>query len=116
MLKENQKMTDPWIHIVRSIEPRVKELQQILDQGSIIKPVLDRNRQGAWQITLDSNLNKQDIFVDYDVETFNDRIEWVKNELENWDAWRSSYDTWVFSSKEEAEKFITYYILRWASE
>ncbi len=109
-------MTDTWIHIVKALEPRIEELQQMLDRGHVIKPILERNKQGAWQITLDSNFDKQDVFADHDPETFNDRIEWTKNELENWNAWRSSYDTWVFSSKDEAEKFITFYTLRWASE
>ena len=117
MLRKNQRMIDPWTHIVKAIEPRVEELQKMLERGPVIKPILNRNRRGAWQVTLDSDQDNPDFdYANYDPAIFNDRIEWTKHEAENWDAWRSSYDTWVFSSKEDAEKFITYYILKWSSE
>lgn len=107
-------MTSAWQHILETIEPNIQELQRILDRGQVIKPLLNRNKKGAWQVTLDYK-NNDDLLIDIAPEAFNDRIEWAVEEIENWDAWRSSYDTWVFSSKDEAEKFITFYYLKWAS-
>lgn len=107
-------MSDPWAHIVKAIEPEIDKLTRIMAQGSVIKPVLTRNNKGAWAITITRDSYDQ-YYIDNDIENFNNRIEWAITELENWDCWRSSYDTWIFASKDEAEKFMTYYILKWAS-
>ena len=109
-------MTKQWSHIVEALEPRIRELTQMLEQGPRIKPALIRNRQGAWQITLKSSFDDPELFQVTDFPVFDSRVEWLTEESENWDCWRSSYDTWVFSSKDEAEKFITFYLLKWASE
>lgn len=108
-------MKDPWLHIVRAIEPEVDRLQAMLEKSIPIKPLLLQNKKGAWLITIarDQESAYQKYYLDDEIETFNNRIEWAVAELENWDAWRSSYDTWIFSSKEEAEKFITFYYLKW---
>lgn len=117
MLKENRKMTDPWFHILQSIEPEIEKLQKAMDQGPRIKSKLNQNNRGAWQITFYPEWfgNAVKNYPEYN-SLFDDMIEWAVEELEKWNAWRSSYDTWVFSNKDEAEKFITFYTLKWASE
>lgn len=43
------------------------------------------------------------------------RVDWTVDELSKWDfCSRTAWDTWQFNSQHDAEKFIVYYMLKWA--
>lgn len=109
-------MIDRWAQILKTIEPNIELLKMSLEHGVDIKIDLKQNNRGAWQIKFYSYWLGVDVDQNNYLKEFNldERIEWAVEELEKWSAWRSSYDTWVFSNKDEAEKFLTYYTLKWA--
>ena len=81
----------------------------------IIEPVLTRNRQRHWVITL------EELWPQGDSEGYNSssgldkRVEWCEKELARWPGVkRMAWDQWHFDDKVQAEKFTTLYYLLWA--
>lgn len=106
-------MIDAWQHILKSLEPEIEKLKYVMENGPMIKTKLSQNKNAAWQITIyqeNLNLDIQDLY-----SKFSDRIEWTAEEIEKWNAWRNDYNTWIFDSKDEAEKFLTFYTLKWSA-
>ena len=102
-------MIDTWQHIVKTLEPEIEKLKYVMENGPKIKTKFYQSKNAAWQITIYKEPDVDDFTL-----KFTDRIEWATEELEKWNAWQSSYDTWVFHSKDEAEKFLTFYALKWS--
>lgn len=109
-------MTDPWQSILETLEPEYQSLKSIMDQGPYIKPVLYQSKNKRWRVTLEEVwpdlINSQ-----YSMSTnlLDDRVEEVVEELEQWpEAKRTSWDTWDFTSKRAAEKFLIFYNLKWS--
>jgi hypothetical protein len=81
----------------------------------MIEPVLTRNRQRQWVITL------EELWPQGDGEGYNSssgldkRVEWCEEEMKKWaGVRRMAWDQWWFDDKGQAEKFITLYYLVWA--
>jgi hypothetical protein len=81
-----------------------------------IKPRLYMGQQRKWTIKIEEVWASIDDAGNYFNSTDLDkRVDWTAHVLETWKtANRTSWDMWVFSSKREAEKFITLYTLQWA--
>lgn len=106
-------MNDPWLHILRSLEPELDRLTEMLVAGPYSKPELWKNSHGKWAVTIQEVWNDNTISdVNLSVN-FNNCIIWTEEELKKWECKRTSYDTWVFKSKRNAEKFITLFLLQW---
>ena len=80
-----------------------------------IQPVLTRNRQRQWVITL------EELWLQGNSEGYNSssgldkRVEWCEKELARWPGVkRMAWDQWYFDDKVQAEKFTTLYYLLWA--
>lgn len=107
-------MSDPWTHILKSLEPELDKLTRMVNSTPYAKPELWKNNKGKWSVTIqeiwaDSHWNDSDpVGV-----LFDKTITWTENELKKWDCKRTSYDTWIFKSKRDAEKFITLFLLQW---
>lgn len=110
-------MIDPWQHILKSLEPEIDFLKMALENGPKILPRLEQNKKAAWQICFSPVWSDATVLYYEDIDLKLDkRINWAVEELEKWNAWRSSYDTWIFDCKDEAEKFLTFYTLKWSAE
>ena len=90
-------------------------LEQVMQQWAglnraIAKPVLKRGQKRRWMIIFEEDTSDGWISSDLD-----EKVEWADLILKNWKtAHRSSWDTWYFHSKRDAEKFLTVYYLKWA--
>jgi hypothetical protein len=73
-------------------------------------------KEHKWTIRIEEKWASVDDAGNYFNSTgLDQRVEWATQILESWKtATRTSWDMWVFSSKREAEKFITLYSLTWA--
>ncbi len=109
--------TDPWQHILESIEPTYQDLYQSSMYGPTIKPRLFKSRN-KWQILLEEiwpwlgYLDVKGPLTQFRSSRLDNSVEWCEKTLRTWkNCRRESCDTWSFNSKKDAEKFITYYNL-----
>ena len=103
-------MLTKWEQMISSIEPNLVYLKKYMKENPNITVELKQSNRGSWEVSL---IYLDEIDPYYFEDYLGERINWTDNILENWPAWRSNYSTWTFSSKEDAEKFITYYLLKW---
>ena len=108
-------MVDPWIGVLKALEPEYDKWAEMVEKGPHTSPELWRNAQGKWAITL------QEVWGDevwtnegpFGGSVLDETVNWAAEELTKWDCFRTAYDTWVFKNKREAEKFRTVFLLRW---
>ena len=103
---------DPWQNILSSLSPTYIKQKELMERGPYIHPELWKNSQRKWAITLqevwgDNTISDVNLTINFD-----DAIFWTDEELKKWDCVRSSYDTWIFKKKRDAEKFITLFHLK----
>lgn len=108
-------MNDPWVNVLKALEPEYERLADMADIGPHTSPELWKNAHGKWTITL------QEVWGDeiwtnqgpFGGSVLDETVTWAEDELKKWDCNRTAYDTWVFKSKREAEKFKTLFLIRW---
>lgn len=105
------KISDPWQHVLESIEPRYKQLYQASMFGPQIKPKLYKLSKYKWAVCLEEHWPE---VIHWEggsgSVTLDHSIDWCEKTLTTWkNCKRQSWDTWSFDSKKNAEKFITYY-------
>lgn len=108
-------MTDPWISVLKALEPEYERLSDMADKGPHTSPELWKNSKGKWSVTL------QEVWGDevwtnegpFGGEILDKTVEWAEQELKKWDCNRTAYDTWMFRKKQDAEKFITLFLIQW---
>lgn len=67
-----------------------------------------------WSVALEENW-PDDIEINNFSSSLDSKVSWAESILSTWKtAHRTSWDTWQFDSKLDAEKFITIYHLTWA--
>jgi hypothetical protein len=77
-------------------------------------------RNNKWQVELNEhwpdNLNPAAEWTPIiGGDILGERVEWSEKTLDTWDSCkRMAYNQWWFDSKNDAEKFITFYTLTWA--
>lgn len=106
-------MGDPWIGVLQAITPEYDKLVSMMNKGPYIKPDVWKNSHGKWAVTLnevwdDATVSDVSISLNFDKS-----VTWAEEELKKWDCNRTSYDTWVFKTKQDAEKFRTLFLLQW---
>jgi hypothetical protein len=105
---------DVWRSAIETIHPDIDKLTEIMSAGSKVMPELTRKGRG-WQIQLvemwNIDNNPPMIFRSSQLDT---HIIWTTEQLETWPkVKRMAWDMWQFSSKRDAEKFITLYNIVW---
>lgn len=105
-------MTNPWTDIVKVLEPKYEQYAIEMYGNPTIKPRLWKSVRG-WSVMLEEQW-PEEIINAFKLEIFDDIVIWTSEQLELWPGCkRSAYDTWVFRSKQDAEKFITLFNLKW---
>lgn len=106
-------MTDPWIGILKALEPDYERLHNMSSKSPIINPEIWKNARNKWAITLQEHWDHVALSEGPHTVDFHDIVFWSDIELKKWDCIRTSYDTWQFKSKRDAEKFKTLFLLKW---
>lgn len=98
-------------------------LDQVMHQWaqtpmSIVKPEIVRIRKpkgySVYRLQL-VEVWPDDLTAIMGASKLDERVEWAYVTLRSWkSAKRAAWDIWVFSSKREAEKFVTLYNLVWS--
>lgn len=86
-----------------------------MNEGPKIKASLKKKRF-AWHVVIEENWANSDgeCYYTADYGNLDKRCEWAAEQLKDWKtAIRTSHQEWKFSSKKEAEKFITWFSLVW---
>lgn len=110
---EDQVILDKWEQMLQSIEPEYSKLKDMLEQGPTYKAVKVRKHtvsiEETWPEGYEGSylLGKDDLMLD-------DIVDEVANELFTWpDVTRTAWNQWKFKNSKEADKFITWYNLKW---
>jgi hypothetical protein len=100
---------DPWIHMLKQLEPEYDKYKDITEYGqSKFMVSVTRDIKGKFQILIydDWNLDSKE----FDVSIF-----WSTEQLASWpNCRRIAFDRWQFKRRGDAEKFKTLFILKWA--
>lgn len=106
-------MSDTWINVLEALEPTYKDLAMEMYGEPTIKPMLWKSQQGRWYVGLEEQW-PDELPRNFDSSMLDKRIHWTVQQLELWPGCsRQGYDTWIFKSKKDAEKFITLFSLQW---
>lgn len=110
---EDQVILDQWEKMLQSMEPEYSKLKSALEQGPEFKAIKVKQRsvsiKEVWPDGCEGSylLGQDDLMLD-------DIIDEVANELFSWkNVTRTAWDQWRFKNSQEADKFITWYNLKW---
>ncbi len=108
-------MSETWLQILKQLEPNYDSLKDMLDNGPQIVANL-RAVNNKWRVRLEESwLYNGDQYYTADYSNLDQRCEWANEQLTNWRfVYRISHQEWTFFNREQAEKFLTLYNLRWA--
>lgn len=104
------------MHIVKALSKDYDASKAMLEEGSRPRCIIgSKGKQTivtvveAWEeANIISNLYPPS-------NKLNQCIEWSTKQLETWrNVKRMSYDQWYFKNKDDAEKFITLFTVKWA--
>jgi len=102
-----------WVESIKQICPDYDELVDYMEQGSIVKPCLEKKGR-RWVLRIDEIVPDSVKYRYSDLNNLDKRVDWTLNQLKDWpDCIRTSWDMWSFKKKDDAEKFITLYYLKW---
>jgi hypothetical protein len=106
--------TDPWQHMLLSIQPAYFKWKDVMEQGPTIQPTLTFKDNG-WELELVERWGTVDDAGNYvGSKELDERRKWTAEQLVIWDCRPTGAVTWWFTNKRNAEKFITMYYLVWA--
>jgi hypothetical protein len=106
--------TEPWQHMLLSIQPAYFKWKDVMEQGPTIRPILTFKDNG-WELALVELWGSVDDESNYGgSKELDEQLKWTAKELVNWDCQKMAWDKWHFKNKRDAEKFITIYYLVWA--
>lgn len=111
-MSQNLVVLDPWQIILQSIEPAYNKLKYFMEHGPSIVPVLKGKT-----ITLEEKWPENNDLIGpmYDSSKLDKVVHEIVIELDRWDnVKRTAWDQWKFSTRKDAEKFITLFNLKWA--
>jgi len=105
---------DPWLSILKALEPEFDRLKEKMHRGSTVVPdiALTKNK---WTVTL-----REHWIVDNDFETLatdnlHEAVSWTVEQLKEWPSVRrTAYDVWEFKRRRDAEKFQILFNIKWA--
>lgn len=109
-------MNDPWKSVLTALEPEIDRLTEAMNYGPLIGTELWKSTWG-WSVTLTEQWHKIEVEAWIEdirfSQEFDRAVEWTVEELKSWPCKRTAYDTWAFKTRRDAEKFITYFSLKW---
>lgn len=92
-----------WIHTLEMIEPEYEYWKKVLEYHLILKAIKEYN--------IVSIIRKFDDQLHLDDKEY---IEEINSELKRWKGVeRIASNIWAFETEKDADKFITYFNLRW---
>jgi len=100
---------DPWIHMLKKLEPEYDKYKDIMEYGRPkFKVELSRLGDNKCQIRITDDWN-------LDSKEFDASIGWATEQLATWpDCRRVAWDRWRFKHRKDAAKFRTLFTLKWA--
>lgn len=106
--------TDPWHHMLLSIEPAYDTYKDAMLHDPKYVPILTHVRS-VWEIKIDEQwadgIKYGTTESGFDLDK---RCTWADIQLRTWNyVSRQSWNQWHFKSKQDAKKFITLYYLKW---
>lgn len=105
---------DPWQHVLKALEPEIERLTEIMEIGSRVVPVLQKQKN-RWKITLTEKWILENDFQLVGNDHLKETVEWSIEQLQDWpDVKRMAYDMWFFKRRRDAEKFQILFNLKWA--
>ena len=109
--------TDPWHQVLLAIEPAYDTYKDAMQQGPRYVPVLTQgpSTMHPWEIYIEEQWPDG---VRYGTSKSGKelaiRCTWCEDQLDKWsDVIQWDRNRWLFKSKQDAEKFITFYYLSW---
>jgi len=106
--------SDRWSHILQNLTPNYFKWKDIMENGPRIYAKLIKTGR-YWTLAVEEDWQSVDDAGNYVNSSQHDNIiNWADEELKKWKCRRTAWHMWEFQSKREAEKFITFYNLRWA--
>lgn len=105
----------PWQQILKTLEPDIDNLTAIMNAGPKVFPSMTQKGR-KWLVRLKEGWDKlYDLQPLVNEDCLGEVVDWSTDQLKSWqDVRRTSYDTWEFKRKRDAEKFQTLFNLKWA--
>lgn len=107
---------DPWHHILNSLGPDYEKCFNAVMKGPQYQCTLVKkgrytvlSLRECWEIdnAFHDTIDKHKEYDDY--------VNWTDEQLSTWkDVRRMAWDQWYFNRRQDAEKFITLFNLRWS--
>ena len=109
--------TDPWQHMLLAIEPAYFEYKDAIERGPKFVPLITQGPSilHPWEFKIDEQWPDGVNYGTHDsgVELAR-RCMWCEYHLDKWsDVIQWDQTRWLFKNRHDAEKFITFYYLRW---
>jgi hypothetical protein len=99
--------------VLRSLDQLGKIMDRWVD-APVIKPVLTHATGPNWLLTLAEEWPND--FNNINLSLLANRVEWTDNSLNNWEGCRRlGWNIWNFKSKNDAEKFLILFHLKWSN-
>lgn len=107
---------DPWIDVLRQIEPNYDLLTAMSKEGpKIVARARKINLRWRVRIEEDWANSNGEFYYTADQSNLDQRCKWAEEQLKEWRfVTRLSHQEWKFFNKRQAEKFITLFSLKWA--
>lgn len=104
---------DPWLQAINAFEPSTPLLKTALENGPKIKINIHKIKK-SWVVHIKDTWSEPLAFIPFNHIDLKKCIDWSQSQLSSWKTCkRTSYDKWQFSSKKDAEKFITMFNIVW---
>lgn len=113
-------ITDPWQHILHSIQPAYTEFKDMLSRGPQYVPVLTRVSNlvdnSPWKLEIEEQWPDG---IPYGTDASGLELvlrrKWCQEQLLAWEqvSQLTNPHSWYFNYRHDAEKFITLYYLKW---
>lgn len=101
-------MSNAWESMLTYLEPKYPQYEHFMKSGKLVHSLT--SMPGGWVFSI-----YKDWMSNYlDPHVVAERSTWVTNNLQNWDNVLQLDSThWMFSQKDSADKFLTFYSLSW---
>ncbi len=111
-------MNSAWISTLEQLEPNYHYFAKMIEEGPTIVARLEKSTFKKWIVHIAEDWYKSKGNIYY-TASYNNRdicVDWATEQLKNWKfVNRISHDKWIFLRKQDAEKFITLFNLKWGS-
>lgn len=111
---KNKIVNNTWETILKQIDSDYEKLKDLMYLNPKISfQIYEINSETYYLDTIE--VWPENCFVlNYTDSKWDKAISFIENELKNWpDVYKVNQDTWSFSSRNQAEKFITVFNLKW---